>query len=48
VLIAAFRADFFIGTRSSNWCRLIDELRKTHGKGRTPYISPIDDLHYDT
>ena len=35
-----FTGDLFIGTRSSNWCRLIDEIRKTNGKARAPFLSP--------
>jgi hypothetical protein len=33
-------ADIFVGTLSSNWCRLADELRKAHGKAGLPYLTP--------
>jgi hypothetical protein len=33
-------ADIFVGTLSSNWCRLTDELRKAHGKAGLPYLTP--------
>jgi hypothetical protein len=33
-------ADIFVGTLSSNWCRLADELRKAHGKATLPYLTP--------
>jgi hypothetical protein len=33
-------ADIFVGTLSSNWCRLVDELRKVHGKAGIPYLTP--------
>jgi hypothetical protein len=33
-------ADIFVGTLSSNWCRLADELRKAHGKAALPYLTP--------
>jgi len=39
-LYIQIQGDVFMGTRSSNWCRLIDEVRKTNGKGRVPYLSP--------
>ena len=32
--------DIFVGTRASNWCRMVDELRKANGKGRVPYLNP--------
>jgi hypothetical protein len=37
-----FIGDVFVGTRSSNWCRVIDELRKANGKARVPFYSPED------
>jgi Alpha-(1,6)-fucosyltransferase N- and catalytic domains len=37
-------ADVLVGTLSSNQCRLMDELRKLQGKGRTPYLSPEGQL----
>ncbi len=37
-LYLAAEADFFIGTRESNWCRLIDETQKANGLGGTYYI----------
>jgi hypothetical protein len=33
-------ANIFVGTLSSNWCRLADELRKAHGKTALPYLTP--------
>lgn len=39
--------DWFLGTRLSNWSRLIDELRKTNGKARTPYLTPAHDKAND-
>lgn len=33
-------ADVFVGTLSSNQCRLMDELRKLQGKGRMPFLTP--------
>jgi len=39
-LFIQIQGDVFSGTRSSNWCRMIDELRKTGGKARIPYFSP--------
>eukprot|EP00026_Physarum_polycephalum_P008788 Phypoly_transcript_08889.p1 GENE.Phypoly_transcript_08889~~Phypoly_transcript_08889.p1 ORF type:complete len:462 (+),score=51.80 Phypoly_transcript_08889:149-1387(+) len=39
-LYIQIQGDVFVGTRSSNWCRLIDELRKVNGKARIPYFSP--------
>lgn len=39
-LIVALSADVFVGTLSSNQNRLIDELRKVHGKARIPYLTP--------
>lgn len=38
--INTFLGDVFVGTRTSNWCRMIDEIRKVHGKARIPYFSP--------
>jgi hypothetical protein len=46
-LFLALEADWFVGQRKSNWCRLIDELRKVNGKARTPYISPTNDEAYE-
>jgi len=44
-LVAALHGDAFVGTRSSNWCRLIDELRSTvAGKAAAPFV----DLHVGT
>ena len=31
-LLLALEADFFVGTLSSNWCRLIDELRQARAR----------------
>ncbi len=46
-LYLAVQCDVFVGTRSSNWCRLIDELRKVNGKASTPYLSPAEDQEYE-
>lgn len=40
-LFIAATADVFMGTLSSNWCRLADEFRQAHGKAR-PFVS-LDD-----
>ena len=38
-LLLALEADFFFGTLSSNWCRLVDEMRQVWaGKAFAPYI----------
>lgn len=34
------QADVLVGTLSSNWAELGDELRRANGKGRMPYLSP--------
>jgi hypothetical protein len=35
----ALQCDGFVGTLSSNWCRLIDELRSTvRCKAHAPYV----------
>jgi len=39
-LFIQIQGDVFSGTRSSNFCRLIDELRKAGGKARAPYLTP--------
>ncbi len=46
-LYIAVQCDIFVGTRTSNWCRLIDELRKVNGKASTPYLSPAADQEYE-
>jgi len=46
-LFLAVECDFFVGTRTSNWCRLIDELRKVNGKARTAYLSPANDRDFE-
>ena len=46
-LYLAVQADFFMGQRKSNWCRMIDELRKVNGKARTAYVSPSGDEAYE-
>jgi len=44
----ASECDIFIGTRSSNFNRLIDERRKILGRGGIPYFSPTDDVHHES
>jgi len=46
-LFIAAEADIFIGTRTSNWCRLIDEHRKVMGKVSTNYYSPANDKYFE-
>ena len=45
----ALQCDGFVGTLSSNWCRLIDELRSTvRCKAHAPYLdAQQDSLPYD-
>jgi len=43
-LFIQIQGDVFIGTRSSNWCRLIDELRKANGKARIPFLTPENNI----
>lgn len=45
----ALQCDSFVGTLSSNWCRLIDELRSTvRCKAHVPYLdAQQDSLPYD-
>eukprot|EP00455_Lapot_gusevi_P013804 TRINITY_DN16809_c0_g1_i5.p1 TRINITY_DN16809_c0_g1~~TRINITY_DN16809_c0_g1_i5.p1 ORF type:complete len:386 (-),score=52.82 TRINITY_DN16809_c0_g1_i5:22-1179(-) len=38
-LYLALEGDYFIGTRKSNWCRLIDELRQTGNKMSNGYVN---------
>jgi len=38
-LYIAMHADGFIGTFSSNWCRLLWDLEMTRGDGGVPYLS---------
>ena len=40
------QADVHVGTLSSNWCRIHDELRRTNGRGRLPYVTPEKKLYY--
>lgn len=40
------QADVHVGTLSSNWCRIHDELRRTNGRGRLPYVTPENKLYY--
>ena len=42
------QADVLIGTLSSNWPRLADELRRAGGKARVPVATPEGRLHYST
>jgi hypothetical protein len=37
-LFLAIQADGFIGTSSSNWCRMINDLQKTRGDGGKEYL----------
>jgi len=37
-LYAAAECDFLVGARASNWCRLIDEIKRFDGLGGTYYI----------
>ena len=46
-LFISIQGDLFVGTRSSNWCRLIDEIRKVRGKARIPYFSPETDIYFE-
>ena len=39
-LFITVQADAFVGTLSSNWARLTDELRRANGKARVPYATP--------
>jgi len=34
------QADVMVGTLSSNWARIGDEFRRTHGKEWVPYLNP--------
>ena len=45
----ALQCDGFVGTLSSNWCRLMDELRSTvRCKAHAPYLdAQQDSLPYD-
>jgi hypothetical protein len=46
-LMVALECDGFIGTRGSNWNRLIDELRSTWaGKVAVPFVEVGDLLTY--
>lgn len=47
-LLIGIEGDFYALTRSSNWGRLLDELRKTNGKARTHLILPANDIDIDT
>jgi hypothetical protein len=40
------QADVLVGSLSSNWPRLADELRRAGGKGRVPVGTPEGKLHY--
>ncbi|GBG67894.1 hypothetical protein CBR_g1013 [Chara braunii] len=42
-LVIASEADYFVGALASNWCRLIDELRKTNGRFSRRYVG----INYD-
>lgn len=37
-LFMAIECDAFVGTRGSNWNRLIEELKSMYGKAKAPYI----------
>lgn len=45
-LFITAQADVHVGTLSSNWCRIHDELRRTNGRGRLPYVTPERKLYY--
>jgi hypothetical protein len=45
-LYIALHADGFVGTFSSNWCRLLWDLEMTRGDGGSPYISVDEVDHY--
>jgi len=45
-LQVALTADCFVGSDSSNWCRLIDELQSTRPSGAAAYHS-VDDTQYE-
>ena len=38
-LIISIQSDAFIGSLTSNWCRLIHELERTRGDAGTDYFS---------
>lgn len=40
------QADVQVGTLSSNWARLTDELRRANGRARVPYLTPERKLYY--
>jgi hypothetical protein len=42
------QADVQVGTLSSNWARLMYELRRAYGKFRAPYLTPEEKLYYST
>lgn len=44
-LVVAIQANFFVGSLSSNWCRLIHELERTRGDGGFEYLS-VDGSQY--
>jgi hypothetical protein len=48
-LLLALRADAWVGTLTSNWCRLIDELRSTvAAKAAGPYVNVGPSLSHAT
>jgi hypothetical protein len=46
-LFLSMHGDIFVGTLSSNWCRMYDELRKANGKARIPFLTPEHHLYCD-
>lgn len=44
-LFITAQADVLVGTLSSNWAEISDELRRANGKGRIPYLSPETPRH---
>ena len=45
-LYLSVQADVFVGSLSSNWCRLVNELQRTRGDGGTEYWS-VDVSQYN-
>ena len=45
-LFVSVQADAFIGTLSSNWCRLIQNLEHTRGDGGVGYVAVDRGSHY--
>ena len=46
-LLVSVQADYFVGTLSSNWCRLVNELQRTRGdEGRTYHSVDVSAENY--